>query len=219
MSCAALLSELNSAVSSASALVFLAQTVKDYGAIEASAELYERALNSADAQKNIPQLPNMTLNLAHTQEICYRYSDAFKTLFAYLLRFASTKSVTGTGRDSTPPLKLESIVAAVKGVASDLASPLLRSGEAPNVARYQAMPEIFDAGHIQVQLPTEEDVKKPTPKARNPYSDEELNILALCFTAVKILYIAGALQPIPALVHLLGTRHSHRLKHQTSHLL
>jgi hypothetical protein len=178
-------------------------------------------------------------------QICYRYPDAFHTLRSYLARFPA--KVIGGGSTGKPALKLEAVLEAVRGLTSaqKLSAIELKKGIAADVAPYQSMPDIFDAGHIQVQIPgmhthiarhlsadasliflpssvffffsfffvflsvAEGDTKKADPKtARNPYTDEQLNLLAICFTAVKILYISGALQPIPALVTLLGTAYS-----------
>lgn len=60
-----LLHELHSAVSAPSALVFLAQTVKDHGAIEAANMLYEKALNTPGAERK----SSLALALLHTQEV------------------------------------------------------------------------------------------------------------------------------------------------------
>jgi hypothetical protein len=66
---AALMEELHSAADSPAALVFLAQTLKDFGGVDASVDLYERAYKVPDAQKDPSKLANMALNLAHTQEV------------------------------------------------------------------------------------------------------------------------------------------------------
>jgi hypothetical protein len=66
---AALLSDLHGAAQSSSAVSFLAQTVKDFGAVDAAIELYAHAYQSPDAQKEEKKLANMALNLAHAQEV------------------------------------------------------------------------------------------------------------------------------------------------------
>ena len=40
----------------------------------------------------------------------------------------------------------------------------------------------------------------------DPYTDEDLQILAMLFTLVKILYIKGALDYVPMLVMQLGRK-------------
>ena len=47
------------------------------------------------------------------------------------------------------------------------------------------------------------------------YSSEQLNILALMFTAVKMLFVCGVLQPLPAIVALLEPLRDNKSLHLT----
>jgi hypothetical protein len=74
------LDDLHGASVSAPALVFLAQTIKDFGSVESAVHLYERAHKYAEP----PQRAHIALNLEHTLEVCYRYQDAFDVIKSYL---------------------------------------------------------------------------------------------------------------------------------------
>jgi len=45
--------------------------------------------------------------------------------------------------------------------------------------------------------------RNPSLKPPNSYSESELDVLALCYTVVKVLYAAGALSVLPRLVNLI----------------
>lgn len=191
----ALMGELHGAAMSASALVFLAQTIKDNGSIPSSISLYEKALNIAgDMEKK----GNLVLNLVHTQEVCYKYQEAFVRARAFV-RESADQRVGGNGVEA----KAREFFEIIENI-TNITAPELRMGTADTCPEYHAPPEIFDAQKIQVMVPgMDQEKDKAAAKKAPKYSEKELDLLALYFATVKILYVSGALQVIPALVKLL----------------
>lgn len=198
----ALLTELHSAATSPSALIFLAQTIKDYGAVQSSIALYEKAAKNplAEADKKC----NMVLNIVHTHEVRYQYQDAFNWFKSYLADHPLER--IGTFDPAC-------VYDAIKGLV-DIFDLKLRRGTSQHCPAYMAPPVIFDAKKVQVHVPgSKPEAKRADTK---PYSPAELSLLAICFTAVKILYVCGALQVIPHLVSLLEPLRLHRELHLTT---
>lgn len=185
-----MLANLNDAVCSPAALVFLAQTVKDRGAVHASVDLYEKALKCCTEEST---KANLVLSLVHTQEVVYKYREAL----------ANIRKLFGERVNETVgSLKVADFYAVIKDI-KDPADGHLKQGTFKRTAPYEKPPSIDDAGKIYVKVPGHLPVMSPPETKKGPYSDQELNMLALMFTAVKILYVQGAVQVLPKLCQLI----------------
>lgn len=178
-----LLRELHSAVSAPSALVFLAQTVKDHGAIEAANMLYEKALNTPGAERK----SSLALALLHTQEVTCEYQKSFDNIQRYFAEHAEAKIGANC--------RVKNICEGMQFI-KDISAAELRLGTANYVPPYQPPPSIFDANESHGSVGS----TKRTVASKCTYDDEELNLLAMFFTAIKLLYICGGLQPLCALI-------------------
>ena len=109
----------------------------------------------------------------------------------------------------------------------DISKDSLKTGTQEGIVEYRDLPQIHDAGQSQVIVPgqhsTDSDTvgdakegKKSSTSDVRPLNEDELNLLALFFTLVKILYLQGAWQPLPELLHLLEPLRLGRELHLTS---
>lgn len=64
--------------------------------------------------------------------------------------------------------------------------------------------DIYDLTHVRNVATKLQQQTVPTSTSNSEYSATELDLLALVFTLVKLLYIAGALELIPSLSSLIG---------------
>jgi len=71
------INELLQVQSAAPAYAYLAMIIKDYGAVNESAELYRRAFELKSDQ------PTYCLNLVHVLEVCYRYPEGIEFIKEY----------------------------------------------------------------------------------------------------------------------------------------
>jgi tetratricopeptide (TPR) repeat protein len=208
--CKGLIAELHSAANNNSVLNFLAQTLKDYSAIDSALKLYETALNSSTSTQ--AERINTVLSYVHTLEVAYKYSEAFSAVKIFLKNNSTLKIAN---------YSVANFYNAIKTV-NDIADNRLKQGTAPGCAAYSPIPPIFDEGFCQVlgntsinprtgQVVQRKDNKSPD----KPYNPDELNVLALLFTCVKILYCLGALQVIPELVSQLEPLRLDRELHLT----
>ena len=198
-----LLSELHAAANNHSALSFLAQTVKDQGGIKAAIELYRHALDVCQ----LPPRPKsfLLLNLVHTMEVEYQYNEAFALIKQYLKE--NPDLTCGT-------LKVSEFYSAIQNI-TDLYDVNLRTGTAKGVPAYTAIGKIFDEGVCHVSVPQEAGAPPPTKHTAVPYPSDDLNIMALLFTTIKMLYICGGLQVLPTLINMLEPLRVDRQLHLT----
>ena len=209
----ALYSALGQAASAPASLVFLAQTLKDHSAIPAATALYRKAVErtlDADVEK-----AGVVLNLVHTLEVAMEYKEAWKALRTWM-QHNQAKSV-GTLRVGQFWQLVQSI--------DDIRDPALLTGEASYSPAWREIPPAADEGQVQVSMADVESASALLPsgsstsvsgiKPHLEYSSEALNILALLFTAVKLLFVCGALQPLPALIALIEPVRVHKQLHLT----
>ena len=224
----ALLDALGHAAKMSSSLCFLAQVLKDHSAVAAAIGLYRRALQLTRAGDE--ERVSVWLSLVHTLEVLMEYEDAWKELRQWLQEDRA-REVAG--------LPLERVWDVVKGIDTLAYNEDMLADKSTKCPRWKAIPTLFDEGEIQVALPTQAASPAPsTPSASlvpthkhipaaltsaiKPhaiYSPATLNRLAMMFTAVKVLFVNGVLQPIPSLVALLEPtreRQVRRCVHRTT---
>ena len=188
---ATLFSDMGENASTPSALVFLAQTVKDYSGntgLGACLSLYARAAGSsleADVEK-----VHIVLDYVHSLEVAYQYDTAFSTVRDFLGK--NRKKTIGTGFSVEPFYEI------IKSIPS-INDQAMKMNTADYTTPYSEIPPIYDEGKDQLPL----DATPQKNGFKRPYPDHELNLLALLFTCVKVLFLHGAIQPLPALINLL----------------
>ena len=206
-----LFTDLGQAANMPQSLLFIAQTLKDQSAIAPSIACYRRAIertHDADVEK-----AGIVLNLVHTLEVNLDYNEAWKTLRGWMEK--NQKKQVGEFKVGQFWKVLEPIV--------DIQDSALLTGTASYAPQWVEIPAPADEGQVQVAVPTV-DAAAPVVKGQSTssairphaeYSNEALNILALMFTAVKMLFVCGALQPIPALIALIEPLRVHKQLHLT----
>ena len=94
-----------------------------------------------------------------------------------------------------------------------MSDPRLRWGTHPHAAKFVKVLDVQDKEDIQVRVEGKDaparaksagepsgDDDQADVAVTSKYSESELDILGLLFTMVKVLFVRGALQPLPALV-------------------
>ena len=183
--------QLPDSTGSAAALAFLATVVKDHSGVAQSIALYERAVRIT------PSSASYALNLVHTAELRFDHAEALRPLYAFCA--ANPDLAVGglscaTFAAALPPLASLTQLRHTAPAAADAAAPTAAAAAAAGAAR--ALPEIDATAGAGVE-------GQPGAAAAGTYSAEDLDLLALYFTAVKLLFGLGALQALPPLLRLL----------------
>lgn len=97
--------ELSTAATVASALAFLATSIKDHGAVDEAIRLYQRTL------KLEPAAGSYALNLMHSLEVGYRINDALDVVRDFCAAAAARE-----GGGGLPAASLKAAAAALQGV-------------------------------------------------------------------------------------------------------
>jgi hypothetical protein len=201
-----LFSELGDAGQSGPALAFMATLIKDYGAVEESVSLYYKALDLS------PTMTTYVLNLVHTLEVCNRYQEAMNLSIKYCKQHAAM---------TIGPHHSNGQVAALFDGIDDLYArrfrlPHLEGTSHPGildtvvwvpnhgsvVVAKSKESEVSVAGSTALPSPAAPAPEKSAQKIP-PYNADELDLLALHFTMVKILYVVGALALVPPLIKII----------------
>lgn len=233
-----LCNELQSSANTAIALGFLANILKQHGNIHGAIVLYQKAVqqlnipvndnktnnvsshNINTVQYKIDETEvNMTLNLCHTYEISYQYQCVFDTIKQWFAAHQHAK----IGSYSCKPF-----YNAICNI-HDIYDPTLMNCTNTNVSAWCEMCDIVDTDTLPTDGSTNTRMSNSTNNNMKdksywnshelynelPYSIDELNILGLIFTCVKVLYHTGAVQCIPAVVNLIEPLRKHKSLHMT----
>ncbi|GMH33936.1 hypothetical protein BSKO_01770 [Bryopsis sp. KO-2023] len=169
----ALMSELEERQGVESAYAFLSGKVKDRGAIGASLKLYKKAMQVE------PTNSSFALDYVHLLEL----SQDFKGVVEFAQAFCSRCRET-LGRD----LELREIVRGVDGVGALYSdTPLAFYGKEPW--------DPLDAAKSEAKDGVEEIVQQVE------FSSPQLDLMALIFTLMKVLFVGGALDRVSKLVN------------------
>lgn len=177
----------------ASAYGFLGGIVKDYGMFEESVALYREELALR------PESTSCCLNIAHAYENLGWLGEAFRAMCEFLRAnpaLAVLRLTCAHVLHVVEPLTADSYAAL---------APLRGRPAAPDMAA--PAPGILDEAML-AQI-------GPPPPAKYIYPEEQLNLLAMFFTLVKVLYLAGYLQFLPPLIRLLKPLRENRDLHLT----
>lgn len=170
----------------ASALAFVATVVKEHSGIEPAIALY------VDCVKHAPENASYALNLLHLLELKMQFGEAL-TVFREYCERNPTKSI-GT-------LALAEISVALPSAEQLAAHTCTPRGKAAAAAA----PPAFAGTPYEPDLPAHCGAEAPdrTLRAAGSYGSEELDLLALCYAAAKILYLLGAVRLLPPLLRLI----------------
>ena len=187
----ALLKHIAGAAGSPAALAYLANIAKDHSLLEQSAELTRKAVAASERAKD-GSFYNLWLGYVHLMELDpSTHQDAFEGLVSCLEKHPTRGVKSVLNRD------VASILRSVKTLRDPEAK-----GATP-VPDWVPIGRLFDEGQCRVRVPGVGAATDAKLKCRSSYKDAELDLLALWFTAAKLLYLHGALAPIPALVRLI----------------
>jgi tetratricopeptide (TPR) repeat protein len=183
-----LIKELGSGAESASALAFLATTMKDASSLDASLGLFKRATA-------IDPNPNYLLNYLHAMELDQS---------SYEIALVAADYLESKCKISIPDLDLGPISALLRRLGpTDDSLSWYRSEQGASPSRALA--------------PNPPSSPK-ADEAKIDYSSEQLDLLAILFTVTKVLYVTGALGTASELVALVNPlKHASRVElHHTS---
>jgi len=160
---------------SAPALAFLALVVKDSSAIEEAVTLYRLSL------KLMPTSVSYALNLVHTLEVTCRYTEAMQQL----REFCEANPGMKVGQ-----LSCRDFLAAAPEAFTALEGPQAEHSPldaASGVSLGERAAQVCPSLDKSAQAILEGALGKP----KHPYNEQELDLLALFYTAVKILFVSG----------------------------
>jgi tetratricopeptide (TPR) repeat protein len=194
--------QLNTAKTSPEALAYLALCVRECGAVNAAIRLYSLATKYLDTSANL------YLILMHTQELACRFQDCMDTAKLALRK---------VGISRLGALELRKIGDILEKIG-DINSNNAKNGTIPGIQFEECM-ELFDQGkHHDVYnrfTPKRDPSPDVDPSNATIFSASELDVLALLETVVKILFVCGVLQPLPALINLIEPLRKDQKLHRT----
>ena len=170
----------------ASALAFLATTVKDFSGVKEAISLYK------DCVHHVPDSSSYALNLMHLHELHLDFGSALETLAAHCEH--NPGACVGT-------LSLAELAAQVPA-QGQIKAALWKASTPQARAQYAESP----TPRALAGLPGDTGAESPDPSGLKPagtYDETALDVLALGYTAVKVLYIGGALEQLPKLIKLI----------------
>eukprot|EP01133_Synstelium_polycarpum_P007419 gene7419-8679_t len=187
-----LLAQLKDTAASAHILSFLSSMVKDYGAVDESVAILQKAY------KLDPMSANTALNLVHGLEVCNRYDEAIRVLLGFL-KFNRPRGLTNY------KLTCGSLLQQLGDI--DPENPFESASHRRPMPETGRTPAPTD---LLTSIPADEG---PKPAA---YTKDDHDFLALWYTLVKVLYVAGILEPLPKLVRILEPTRRERNLHLTT---
>eukprot|EP01112_Ceratiomyxa_fruticulosa_P020635 TRINITY_DN7095_c0_g2_i1.p1 TRINITY_DN7095_c0_g2~~TRINITY_DN7095_c0_g2_i1.p1 ORF type:complete len:746 (-),score=166.86 TRINITY_DN7095_c0_g2_i1:30-2267(-) len=174
----------------APALAFLATFVKDFGGVNESKYLFQRALEIR------PESSSYCLNLVHVMEISLEYDEAIKLIHSFCRSNLSSSVASQISCQDVAQIiekysvSFQNQSASPSGVI--LSSPISELNNNNNNTEIQ---------------------KSEKPK---DLPENELDLFALFFTLVKVLYVRGDLAPLQPLISLLDPIRKGRDLHFTT---
>ncbi|ETV89379.1 hypothetical protein, variant 1 [Aphanomyces astaci] len=179
--------------STAPAYAYLASVAKDHGAMTACVSCFQQAVAQC------PSDVMFALNYVHALEVCGRYGDAF----VVVKQFVHNTPTTVVGMDLT-----------CQDIAAVLAPYSTLDDASGHWTEEAAM--AWKGTHVCVY---HNDAKFERAVATTvDLTGQQLDLLALLCTLVKILFLQGCLRPVPALVDAIEPLRYHygHLLHTTS---
>jgi tetratricopeptide (TPR) repeat protein len=192
-----LLAQLPPDKSSASAYAFLATVAKEHSGVDAAVALYDHATALE------PASASYALNQMHTLELKGDRAAHLRAL-GVLLKYCDDNAARAVGTlccseyaAALPPLKDVERMARMPqrgaAAATAAAAAAAAGGDGGGARALAELPDDVGGG-VEGQ---------PGAAAAGTYAGEELDLLALFFTGVKVLYCLGAVEALPPLLRLL----------------
>eukprot|EP00475_Leptophrys_vorax_P025987 TRINITY_DN3637_c0_g2_i17.p2 TRINITY_DN3637_c0_g2~~TRINITY_DN3637_c0_g2_i17.p2 ORF type:complete len:853 (+),score=209.82 TRINITY_DN3637_c0_g2_i17:4081-6639(+) len=193
--------QLNTAKTSPEALAYLALCVRECGAVNAAIRFYTMAT------KYLDNSANLYLILVHTQELACRYQDCIDTTKIAL----SKMSISNLGG-----LELRRFLEILNGIG-DITCDSAKDGSLRHVEfeKANSLNEIGKHHDVFHRFSPKRDESPEDNSSNCVYSPAELDLIALMQTAVKVLFVSGVLQVVPALVNLIEPLTREQKLHRT----
>lgn len=203
---------------SAAAYGLLGTIAKDHSAFRLAAKLFQKALNTNTHTINV------ALNLVHVLEVDNKLLDAYAAIRTFLSSFNSVEAArpakVGGGRVGDygftvadllavlPKKEKVSLAAALTNTKQKKAAGSSSSSEAagPFVPPYGLVWVAEDGGYSKTYSSADSSFLVPFHRKtleKEQYDDNSLDIFAIAFTAIKILYVLGELQALPQIFHVI----------------
>ena len=171
----------------ASALAYVANALKDAGAVTAAATVLQRACGSSVSS------PGMALALAHSWEACHDTTAALEALRSWF-RFTSGAAEGTSGAPANARTR-PYVLACAAILQAPAPLPALPTG--PGSVRYEWL--FADAALTLPPQDASVTTEVPPSDDDTPPSAEDLEAVACAVTAVKLLFCGGALARATAL--------------------
>mmetsp|Transcript_8847 Transcript_8847/g.21779 ORF Transcript_8847/g.21779 Transcript_8847/m.21779 type:complete len:460 (-) Transcript_8847:324-1703(-) len=199
-----LMQNIAGAAQSPPALGYLATVAKDNSVLDPCIDLLERALKLSSMQEG--SLLNLTLGYMHVLELTFECQGAFVRFKEVLAKEPDLKVGSVSNRD----------VLKILGGITNVTNRDLLKGTSSECPKWEAIDTLCDEGKCQVIIPSIEKGVKEEKKSCTTYNDLELDLLGMWFAVIKILYIAGCVQPLPKLFKLIDSLRDGQELHLTS---
>ncbi|KYQ91459.1 hypothetical protein DLAC_08426 [Tieghemostelium lacteum] len=175
-------------------LAYISNMIKEFGAVEEATDLLRKAARTDTFTTSY------SLALIHNLEVCNKYEEALSECFLYL------KNNRPRGISQTT---------LTNGMVTQILNKYIKSETVQTISEAISwklpMPE---TGPVAVGSDILK-IDKPLDKDAKPYGKEELDMLSMWYTIIKILYVLGILEPLPELVKLLEVTRADKDLHLT----
>eukprot|EP01132_Coremiostelium_polycephalum_P003811 gene3811-4741_t len=188
-----LVQQLKSTPQTAPVYIYFANIIKEYGAVDGSVELIKMACKFDQFSTGY------ALNLIHGLEVCNRYDEAFQQIMAFM-KYNRPRGI------SQAKITCQTITAIFEKYG------ITPESNFKEIASFKRPTPPEGPTKISADILT---TGKPL-KNSDPYSKDDLDMLAYWYTIIKIFYVAGVLEPLADMVQLLEPTRKDRDLHLTA---
>ncbi|EGG22225.1 hypothetical protein DFA_04343 [Cavenderia fasciculata] len=217
-----LMNQLNKSAVNAPVLGYFASIIKEYGAIDESVELSQKAFDMDKTSAN------HALTLVHGLEVCNRYEDAIQVCIKYL----QLSRPRGLSQAGPPPSSNKNNLPLTCGSILTIISKYIKDFN--HLSKYQSFKiheqndNTLSSSSFTSTIPTPANSFKTTTTSEKEemiisssssstkYTKDDEDFLAFWYTIVKVLYVHGILEPLPELIDLLEPTRVGRNLHLTT---
>eukprot|EP01064_Diplonema_japonicum_P014133 TRINITY_DN2166_c0_g1_i1.p1 TRINITY_DN2166_c0_g1~~TRINITY_DN2166_c0_g1_i1.p1 ORF type:complete len:848 (+),score=191.20 TRINITY_DN2166_c0_g1_i1:2332-4875(+) len=197
----------------ASALGFLSTVMKDNGAVEQSIKILE------ECRDMCPSTPTYTLNLVHSMSVLGQYWEGLETINAFFKRCPDLGVKTKDGHS----VKCSEFIPVLSEVLEKKDKHDFLCGKAAQqwADSGSRLRWVKDGAVITTDASVQPAVSNSVPSTPGgsstscEFSSEEIDLLAVWFACVKMLFVQGCLSVLPAMVARLDPLRKGRDLHLT----